>query len=197
MTQPSTSATPSSGPRPDEARIEPLALDELDDEVAAVVENGLSRDGVPLNIFGVLAHHPRLLKRFNLMGGLLLNGGRLPAREREIVVLRVGWNAQARYEFGQHTIIGREAGLTDDEITSLTRDDGDWSDDDRTLIAMADELHADDCVSSATWQRLASRWDQAELVELLVLAGFYRLVSGFLNSAGVQLDDGVPGFPTP
>jgi alkylhydroperoxidase family enzyme len=60
---------------------------------------------------------------------------------------------------------------------------------------MADELAADDCVSDATWNALATRWSDAELVELLVVAGFYRLVSGFLNSAGVQLDDGVPGFP--
>jgi alkylhydroperoxidase family enzyme len=60
---------------------------------------------------------------------------------------------------------------------------------------MADDLSADDCVSDATWATLATRWSDAELVELLVVAGFYRLVSGFLNSAGVQLDDGVPGFP--
>jgi acyl-CoA reductase-like NAD-dependent aldehyde dehydrogenase len=63
------------------------------------------------------------------------------------------------------------------------------------LIAMADELAADDCVTDATWAVLAARWGAAELVELLVVAGFYRLVSGFLNSAGVQLDPGVPGFP--
>jgi alkylhydroperoxidase family enzyme len=63
------------------------------------------------------------------------------------------------------------------------------------LIALADELHEDDCVADATWTDLATRWDDAQLVELLVVAGFYRLVSGFLNSTGVQLDDGVPGFP--
>jgi hypothetical protein len=60
---------------------------------------------------------------------------------------------------------------------------------------MADDLSTDDCVSDATWAALSTRWSEAELVELLVVAGFYRLVSGFLNSAGVQLDDGVPGFP--
>ena len=64
------------------------------------------------------------------------------------------------------------------------------------LIALADDLHAADCVSNGTWLALSDRWSEAELVELLIVAGFYRLVSGFLNSAGVQLDDGVPGFPT-
>ena len=159
----------------------------------------LTLDGTPLNIFGVLGRHPKLLKRFNLLGGFLLNKGLLPEREREIVILRIGWNARARYEFGQHTLIGRRCGLTDAEIVALTLPaaDHDWSDDDRALIALADELADDDCVGDATWQRLANRWDDAELVELLVLAGFYRMVSGFLNSAGVQLDDGVPGFPEP
>ena len=76
-------------------------------------------DGRPLNIFGVLGHHPKLLKRFNLLGGFILNKGLIPERERELVILRVGWNAQAVYEFGQHTVIGQRCGLTDDEIAAL------------------------------------------------------------------------------
>lgn len=184
--------------RPSAPRIEPIDLDDVDDEeLAATLAGALAIDGRPLNIFGVLAHHPKLLKRFNLLGGFLLNKGLLPERERELVILRIGWNARAVYEFGQHTVIGRRCGLTDAEIDALTRDPDthDWSADDRALIALADELAADDCVGDATWSALAERWSEAELVELLIVAGFYRLVSGFLNSAGVQLDDGVPGFP--
>jgi alkylhydroperoxidase family enzyme len=187
------------GERPTEPRIEPIDLgDVTDDELRATLAGALTLDGRPLNIFGVLGHHPKLLKRFNLLGGFLLNKGLLPERERELVILRVGWNAQAVYEFGQHTIIGKRCGLTDTEIEALTTSplDHDWSPDDRALIALADELATDDCVGDETWQALSQRWSDAELVELLVVAGFYRLVSGFLNSAGVQLDDGVPGFPT-
>lgn len=183
--------------RPTGARIQPVG--EPDAELQEILAGALTNDGTPLNIFGVLGRHPKLLKRFNLLGGFLLNKGMIPAREREIVILRIGWNARARYEFGQHTLIGRRCGLTDAEIVALTLPAADhrWSDDDRALIALADELADDDCVGDATWARLASRWGDAELVELLVLAGFYRMVSGFLNSAGVQLDDGVPGFPEP
>jgi alkylhydroperoxidase family enzyme len=186
------------GQRPPAPRIEPIDLDDVtDDELRSTLAGALTLDGRPLNIFGVLGHHPKLLKRFNLFGGFLLNKGLLPERERELVILRIGWNAQAVYEFGQHTVIGRRCGLTDDEIDALTKapDDRDWNDGDLALIAMADELSSDDCVSDATWVDLAARWSEAELVELMVVAGFYRLVSGFLNSAGVQLDDGVPGFP--
>lgn len=183
--------------RPTSPRIEPVT--EPDAELQEILAGALTHDGTPLNIFGVLGRHPKLLKRFNLLGGFLLNKGLIPAREREIVILRIGWNARARYEFGQHTLIGRRSGLSDDEIVALTQpaDDHAWSDEDRALIALADELADDDCVGDETWERLASRWGDAELVELLVLAGFYRMVSGFLNSAGVQLDDGVPGFPDP
>jgi alkylhydroperoxidase family enzyme len=184
------------GPRPNEPRIEPVT--EIDGELADILAKALTLDGRPINIFGVLGQHPKLLKRFNLLGGFILNKGLIPAREREIVILRVGWNARAVYEFGQHTVIGRRVGLADAEIVALTKGPADhaWSPGDRALIALADELHADDCVTDATWAELAAVWSDAQLAELLIVAGFYRMVSGFLNSAGVQLDDGIPGFPT-
>ena len=190
-----TADEPVERPRPASSRIEPV--EEADEELAAILANALTLDGRPLNIFGVLGKHPKLLKRFNLMGGFLLNKGLLPPREREIVILRVGWNARSQYEFGQHTVIGRQCGLTDHEIAALTGDpdSADWSPDDRALIALADDLHADDCASDETWASLASRWSEPELIELVLLAGFYRMVSGFLNSTGVELDEGVPGFP--
>ena len=94
-------------------------------------------------------------------------------------------------------MIGRREGLLDEEIADLARDDltREWSDEDRALIAMADELCAHDCVGDSTWAALAERYTEEQLVELLMLAGYYRMISGFLNSAGVQLDEGVPGWP--
>ncbi len=126
--------------RPSQPRIEPIDLDSVDDdELRATLSTALTVDGRPLNIFGVLAQHPKLLKRFNLLGGFILNKGLVPERERELVILRVGWNAQAVYEFGQHTVIGKRCGLTDDEISALTRSPHEhhWSADDRALIALA------------------------------------------------------------
>jgi len=185
--------------RPDAPRIPLLGGFEPESEVGQILDGALTIDGDPLNIFRALAHHPKLFKRFNLMGGFLLNKGLLPEREREIVILRVGWNAQAVYEFGQHTVIGKRCGLTDQEIAALASDNPsatqNWSAEDLDLISLADELCADDCVSDATFARLAQRWNEAELVELVVCAGFYRLVSGFLNTMGIPLDDSVPGWP--
>ena len=140
-------------PRPTSPRIEPLT--ELTGDAEELVGTLITGpDGKPINIFATLAKHPKMAKRFNLFGGFLLNKGLVPAREREIVILRVGWNARAVYEFGQHTINGRNCGLSATEIKALATDDpsaGDWSSDDQALIAVADDLCRDDCVSDATF----------------------------------------------
>jgi alkylhydroperoxidase family enzyme len=153
-------------------------------------------DPAPLNIFRTIARSRELYKGFLALGTHLLRGDALPAREREIVILRAGWRCGSEYEFGQHTAIGQLVGMADDEIAALA-DAGDfaWSDDDRALIALVDELCDDDLVSDSTWQALASRWSDEQLLELLVLAGFYRLVSGLLNSVGVALETKTPGWP--
>ena len=184
--------------RPPAPRINPVQ--EMTEEVKIIMGGGInSPAGTPLNIFGTIAHHPRLLKRFMNFAGMFLNKGLLPPREREIVILRVGWNCQSVYEFGQHTLIGHRVGLSLTEIDALTKDvrQHDWSDRDRVLINMSDELCADDCVGSSTWRELQTYWNEAELIELVMVAGMYRLVSGFLNTMGVELDADTPGWPEP
>jgi 4-carboxymuconolactone decarboxylase len=149
-----------------------------------------------LNIFLTLAHNEGLSKAFRRLGAHLLTGGVLPAREREIVILRVGWRCGSEYEFGQHNVIGTSMGLTGDEVARLADcGHGEWDEDDRALVALADELCATDIVSAETWQVLSQRWSSAELLELLVLAGFYRMVSGMLNSVGVALEPQTPRWP--
>ncbi len=185
-----------SRPRPSTPRIAPA--DPLPPDAAEILDGLMGApDGSVLNIFGTLAHRPDLLQPFLALGGHLLLEGRIPGREREIVILRIGAKAAAVYEFGQHQLIGAQSGLTEAEIAGLARsaDGADWGDDDRALIALADELSDDDAVSDATWAALARRWDEGELVELLLLAGYYRMVSGFLNGVGAALDHGVPGWP--
>mgnify|MGYP006081711241 FL=1 len=181
--------------RPSSFRITPIT--EADEELSALLEKTLLIDGKPANIFGVLAKHPALLKRFNLLGGFILNKGMIPEREREIVILRVGANCKSRYEFGQHTLLGQKCGLSEEEIVALLRPIGSnvWDKADGALINMVDDLCLDDCVSDKTWVSLKDSWNDAEIIELILTAGFYRMVSGFLNSAGIELDEGVPDFP--
>ena len=150
----------------------------------------------PLNIFRTIRRNEAMTRGFLSLGNHLLRGDGLPAREREIVILRTGWRSQSEYEFGQHTTIGLGVGLTQEEIGWLS-DVGAaaWSPDDAALVAMVDELCQDDVVSDGTWATLSQRWSHEQLLELLVLAGYYRLVSGMLNSAGVALEAETPGWP--
>ena len=113
------------------------------------------------------------------------------------MILRTGWNCGAQYEFGQHTILGRAAGITEAEIVALTRPltTFAWAQDDQLLLEMADELYTDFCVTDATWARLAARWSAKEILEFVMAVGCYFMVSGMLNTFGVQLDEGVPGWP--
>lgn len=162
-----------------------------------LAKTAFTPDGAPLNIFATLAHHPRLLGRFNVLGGLFLAKGLLPPRERELVILRVAYRTRAAYEFGQHVVIGRAAGLTGEEIERLggRSDDPAWSSLDGALIAFTDELLDTVDVSDPVWCRVAEHWDDPRMLELTLLVGFYRMVSGFLNSIGVEPEPGLPGWP--
>ena len=133
-----------------EPRIPPTTDQDWDDETRALVE-GLGR----LNIFATLAHHPKLMKRWLVFGNHVLNKSTLPVRERELAILRVGWRCDSEYEFGQHTIIGQRAGITDDEVARLCTESLDgWSSADAAIVRAADELVADHTLSDATWAEL-------------------------------------------
>ena len=150
------------------------------------------------NIMRTLAHHPKLAKRWTVFANHLLMKSSLPARDREILILRVGWLCQSHYEFGQHTLIAKRDGLTDEEIARIVdgADADGWSDFERALIRLADELHEDACVSDETWTDLAARYDTQQMMDAVFTVGQYHLVSMALNSFRVPLDAGVPGFPS-
>lgn len=176
----------------DQPRLAPTTADERDDETAALVD---SLGG--LNIFATLAHHPKLLKRWLVFGNHVLSKSTLPPRERELVILRTGWRCGSEYEFGQHTVIGRREGLTDDEIRRLATDGTDgWSPTDAALVRAADELVADHVISDATWAELTSTWTTQQVMDVVFAVGQYALVSMALRTFGVQRDEGVPGFPS-
>lgn len=171
-------------------RIPPLPREDRDPRAEELLAPLRRPDGSELNIFATLAHHPKLLKRWSAFGGTLLYGGRLDPRERELLILRTGHNCDAEYEWHQHVPIARDAGLTDDEIervkAGLASDE--WQASDRALIAAADELHDAARISDATWEQLASRHDEQQLIEICMVVGQYHLVAFTLNSLGVEVE---------
>jgi alkylhydroperoxidase family enzyme len=143
------------------------------------------------NIYKTLAHNPQLYQRWSGLGQYLLNGSTLPARDREIIILRMGWLCQAPYEWAQHARIAKaSANMTDAELQRIARgpESAAWSDFERTLINMVDELRYETQISNATWAAVRSKYCVDQVIDALYTAGQYQLVSMALNSAGVQLD---------
>lgn len=178
--------------RPASARVQPLG-----EAMARAREAMKDMPHNAVNVRATMAHHPGLARAFGGFANAVLNEARTPRRQRELVILRMGWNCQARYEFGQHTLYGLHHGVTSDEVSAVTRplSQHPWSDEDRVFLQMTDDLYTDDCVSDATWAELTARWSTPEIMEFVMAALCYRVVSGFLNSCGVELDEGVPGWP--
>ena len=176
-------------------RIPPLPESEWNEETREMMES-LRRDGRVYNIFTTLARHPRLLKRWLVFANHVLSKSTLPARERELAILRVGWLCRAEYEWGHHVAIGKQAGLGSDDIERITEgaDATGWDTFEATLLRAVDELHANSFISDSTWQALARRYNTEQLLDFLFTVGQYKLVSMVLNSTGVRLEEGFEGF---
>jgi alkylhydroperoxidase family enzyme len=145
-----------------------------------------------LNIFRTLAHAPKALERFNAWGGYILSRRNdLKPREREIVILRTGFLCKSGYEWTQHVRIGKREGLTDAEIARIKQGaDAGWSAADAALIRASDELHQHQFVSDPTWKALSDNFTQKQCMDVVFTAAQYTQVSMFLNTFGVQLDEG-------
>ncbi len=177
-------------------RITPLSEAEWTDEQRKVLEP-VHKEGRVYNVLGTLARHWEAWKKFGVWGYHVMGTtSTLPPREREILILRIGWLCQAEYEWGQHVIYGKKAGLTDAEIARIKEgpDAAGWAPFDATLLRAADELHADACISDATWAALSAQYSTTQLMDVVFAVGQYNLVSMALNTFGVQLDKGVKGF---
>ena len=179
-----------------EPRIQPLGESEWNAEQQKILIP-LKKGGRVINVLTTIANHPKLADRWLTFAGYIMGESTLLPREREILILRIGWLCQSEYEFGQHTLVGKSAGLTDEEIKRITEGPKapGWDPFDTALLQAVDELHADAFITDATWNTLAKRYNQQQLIDVVATVGQYNLVSMFLNSFGVQLDEGVPGFP--
>jgi alkylhydroperoxidase/carboxymuconolactone decarboxylase family protein YurZ len=179
--------------RPTEARVVPNseALEKAQKYMKNMPHNAV-------NIIATMAHHAKFSRAFRGLTRFVLEEATVPRRQRELVILRMGWNCQAEYEFGQHTLMAKANGVTDAEVHSVTRplSTHDWSDEDGALLQMVDDLYQDDCISNESWERLGVFWKPPEVIEFVASALTYRMVSGFLNSFGVELDEGVPRWPS-
>lgn len=153
----------------------------------------------PLLLFRVLAIHRDLADRMRPMASGLLNKGLLPARDREVLIARTTARAGAEYEWGVHAVVfGPSVGLDEAVLGALATGPADSPAFDRRtrlLVTAADELADHGELTDPTWRELAAIFEPAQLIELLVLCGWYRTLSTVITSLRLPLEPWAPRFP--
>lgn len=177
-------------------RVPPLPRAEWDGETRELMAS-LERNGQVFNIFATLARHPQLLRRWLVFANHILAKSTLPARDRELAILRMGWLCRAEYEWGHHVAMGQQAGLTAAEVSRVTDgpDAPGWTALEAMLLRAVDELHKDSSIGDSTWSELERHYSVQQLLDLVFTAGQYKLVCMALNSLGVQLEEGYERLP--
>ena len=151
----------------------------------------------PLVLFTTLARVPRIYDRFRAAS--LLDHGPVSLRHREIVIDRTCARCGCAYEWGVHVaFFGQRVALTPEQLRAAVHGDADdsaWSDDERLLIRMVDELHGSADLSDEVWDALAATFSVEQIFELIALVGFYHTVSFFANGLRLVPEPYAVPFP--
>jgi alkylhydroperoxidase family enzyme len=150
-----------------------------------------------INIMKTLANHPKLAEAWGPFAGYILRDSALPPRDRELLILRIGYLNQAEYEWGHHSRLAKQVGISDEEILRVMDgpETAGWSSFERALLRAADELHKSATITDRTWAYLDARYDEKQLMDVVFTVGQYNLVSWALRSFRVPMDEGLEGFP--
>lgn len=172
-------------------RVQPLPADEWDEAVRTSLSVMLPPERCNPedagNLMATLARHPKLARSYLRYSGYLLYGSTLPARVRELAILRVAHRRDCAYEWSHHVRMGREAGLSDTEIAAART--GEAADGfDRAVIDAVDELDEKSNVSDRTWTALCERLDERQRMDLIFTIGGYAALAMAINAFGVEVD---------
>jgi alkylhydroperoxidase family enzyme len=187
-------------------RIAPLEVGQYPPDAYRLADNEREAAGMGARAAGeqgplsdhtaTLLRHPELYRTQIVHGVQLLCRGVLDARDRELAILRTGWLCQAPYEWGEHVEFARKAGISPEEIERITEgsDAPGWSAHDRAILRAVEELHEGAMISDATWEVLARRLDDRQLIELPCLIGHYHTVAYYQNALRMRTREGNPGL---
>lgn len=181
-------------------RIAPLREEDMTPETHRFAVELRTAFGIPENgtipeVMRTMLVHPELFRAQMAIGMVMANGA-IPARERELAVLRCGWLCQAPYEWGEHVDIAQRFGRTAEEAARVTQGSSaaGWSEHDAAILRGVEELLADYALSDATWDTLARTWNEAQLVEYLMMVGHYVGVAFVQNTLRIPLAGDNPGL---
>jgi 4-carboxymuconolactone decarboxylase len=174
--------------------IQPPYDPEVADQLAAMMPPGVE----PLRLFRTIAHNPRILGK--IRSGNLLDRGSLDRIDRELAILRTCARCRSEYEWGIHvSVFGRRYGIPEDKLAGTvlwSSQDSRWSRSQRAIVRLADELHDAATVSNELWTELDRLFAPDQIVELMVLVGFYHTISFVTNGLSIELEERGGRFPT-
>ena len=151
----------------------------------------------PLLLFRVLAREPRLFRRF--MAGGLIDKGSLSLRDREIAIDRTCARCRAEYEWGVHiAFFGKRVGFDETQVRAIVVSGPDaecWNLRERIIIRMMDELHDQSDIDEKLWREASAEFSEAQLLELIMLAGLYHMVSFLANATRLPPESYAARFP--
>lgn len=157
----------------------------------------IMRGAPPLVLFRVMAGHARAWEKFR--GSSLLDRGPLSLREREIVIDRTCARTGCEYEWGVHVAaFAAAAHLTGEQVRATVRGTASepyWSEAEQALISAVDALHDRATLSDAEFAGLSAHYDEAQILEIMLLCGFYRTVSYLANGLALPLEEKAARFP--
>jgi 4-carboxymuconolactone decarboxylase len=185
------------------APLEPPHPAEAAAHLAALMPKGWA--GPALALFRLWARHLPMAEALRGVGRYLLAHGTLPARDRELLILRSCARCDAEYEWGVHAAffparVGLDAATVDATRMASPADVAgpqrvELADADCLLLRAADELHDGATLSDATWAALSARFDETQLLELPLVCGFYHLVSYTANATRIRPEPFAARFP--
>ena len=184
------------------ARIEPLPIKQWPKEMrpalAAMTPPAPRHPPMPtegrskaLNTLGSFAHHPELAHAFFTFNGHILRGTTLTLRQREMIILRVAVLRQVGYEWAQHVVMGRDVGLTDEEIGRIAYGpDAPFLDPlDAAIIRAVDGLIKNGVIDDETWAALSKELSTQQLMDIIFTVGAYETIGFFMRSFDMDMDD--------
>ena len=162
-------------------------------------EFGVGEAQASRSAFRMLANHPDLVKHVYGLLTMLSQRNKLPSRLRELMIMRLAWNARCEYAWFQHYRISTtQAGITPEEIVAVR----DWKKSklfnsaDRAVLAAADDTCENGKISDAVWAECAKELTEpALLVEMVVAIGNWTMFAQLLNSLEVEIEEGAKPWP--
>jgi alkylhydroperoxidase family enzyme len=153
----------------------------------------------PLALFRIWARHPKLALALRPLGAFILRDGSVAAEDREIMILRTCACCNAEYEWGVHAVsYPPRLGIPGRVVEATFAESADsavWSPRQRLLVELADVLHDSADLPDELWARLRCEWSEEELLELVLIAGFYHFVSFTVAATRVDAEPWAARFP--